>query len=281
MSDDYRVAGVMGWPVAHSRSPAMHRYWLERHGLAGDYVKLAVPPKNLARALRALPDLGFAGCNLTIPHKEAALDLVDAVDDQARAIGAVNTIIVRPHGMLQGFNSDAFGFIENLKAEAPQWRAAAGPAVVLGAGGAARAVVAALLDHGVDELRLVNRHRERAEQLASAYDGRVRVWDWEQRAAALAGGRLLVNTTSLGMHGTAPLDLPLADLPADAVVNDIVYTPLETPLLAAARKRGNPTVDGIGMLLHQGRPGFAGWFGIRPEVTPELRARVIATLGPA
>jgi shikimate dehydrogenase len=277
MSDDYRIAGVMGWPVAHSRSPVMHRYWLERHGLAGDYVKLPVPPERLARALRALPDLGFAGCNLTLPHKAAALGMVDVVDDQARAIGAVNTIIARPNGILHGFNSDAFGFIENLKAAAPHWRA--GPAAVLGAGGAARAVVAALLAEGVPELRLVNRHRDRAEQLAAAHDSRVRVLDWEQRAAALADVTLLVNTTSLGMAGMASLDLPLDDLPADAVVNDIVYTPLETPLLAAARRRGNPVADGLGMLLHQGRPGFAAWFGIRPEVTPELRARMLATLG--
>jgi shikimate dehydrogenase len=278
MSDAYRIAGVMGWPVAHSRSPVMHRYWLERHGLAGDYVKLPVTPENLARALRALPDLGFAGCNLTVPHKEAALGMIDVVDDQARAIGAVNTVFVAPNGILHGFNSDAFGFIENLKAGAPQWRAGSGPAMVLGAGGAARAVVAALLDHGVDEVRLLNRHRERAEQLALACDGRVRVLDWDQRAAALAGAGLLVNTTSLGMTGMASLDLPLDALPPDAVVNDIVYTPLETPLLAAARARKNPAVDGLGMLLHQGRPGFAAWFGIRPEVTPELRTRMVATL---
>jgi shikimate dehydrogenase len=278
VSEDYRVAGVMGWPVAHSRSPVLHRYWLERHGLAGDYVKLPVPPQNLARALRALPDLGFAGCNLTIPHKEAALGMVDVVDDQARAIGAVNTVIARENGVLHGFNSDAFGFIENLKAEAPRWRAAAGPALVLGAGGAARAAVAALLAEGVPALRLVNRHRDRAEQLAASQGDRIEVLDWDERAAALAAVTLLVNTTSLGMAGMASLDLTLDDLPADAIVYDIVYTPLETPLLAAARRRKNPTVDGLGMLLHQGRPGFAAWFGIRPEVTPELRARMVATL---
>ncbi|HEY5208385.1 MAG TPA: shikimate dehydrogenase [Stellaceae bacterium] len=279
MSDAGRLAGVMGWPVAHSRSPVLHRYWLERHGLTGDYVKLAVRPENLGRALRALPDLGFAGVNLTIPHKEAALALLDTIEPQARAIGAVNTVTVSDDGSLHGANSDAFGFIENLKEGAPDWRGPAGPALVLGAGGAARAAVAALLAAGVGELRLVNRNQARAELLAAGHDGRVRVLPWSQRAAALAGVRLLVNTTSLGMAGAPPLDLALDDLPADAVVNDIVYTPLETPLLAAARRRHNPVVDGLGMLLHQGRPGFAAWFGISPEVTPELRARLEATLG--
>jgi shikimate dehydrogenase len=280
MTDSYRLAAVMGWPVAHSRSPAMHRYWLERHGLDGDYVKLAVPPEKLARALRALPELGFAGCNLTIPHKEQALAIVDEADAQARAIGAVNTVTVRPGGTLYGSNSDAFGFIANLHAEAPAWRAAAGPAVVLGAGGAARAVVAALLADGVPELRLVNRNTERAAALARQLGAHLEVLPWAQRAASLSGASLLVNATSLGMTGSPPLDLVLDALPAAAVVNDIVYTPLETPLLAAARQRGNRAVDGLGMLMHQGRPGFAAWFGIEPQVTPELRARMLATLTP-
>jgi shikimate dehydrogenase len=279
-TDSYRLAGVMGWPVVHSRSPVMHRYWLERHGLAGDYVKLAVPPDRLRNALKSLPDLGFAGCNLTLPHKERALDIVDEVGPTARAIGAVNTVTVRPDGKLHGANSDAFGFIANLHAEAPKWKATAGPVVVLGAGGAARAVVAALLNEGVPELRLVNRNAERAVALAQAAGGKIELLPWEGRGAALAGANLLVNTTSLGMVGSPPLELSLDALPADAVVNDIVYTPLETPLLAAARRRGNRAVDGLGMLMHQGRPGFAAWFGIEPEVTPELRARMLATLTP-
>ncbi len=279
-ADSYRLAAVMGWPVAHSRSPVMHRYWLERHGLAGDYVKLAVPPERLGPALHALPNLGFAGCNLTIPHKEAALEFVDEVDPQARAIGAVNTITVRPDGKLHGANSDAFGFIANLKAEAPQWQASLGPAAVLGAGGAARAVVAALVAEGVPELRLVNRHQDRAATVAKQFGGRFAILPWEQRAAALADATLLVNATSLGMTGAPALDLPLDALPPDAVVNDIVYVPLETPLLTAARRRGNRVVDGLGMLMHQGRPGFAAWFGIEPEVTPELRARMVAALAP-
>jgi len=187
MNDSYRLAGVMGWPVAHSHSPVLHRYWLERHGLAGDYVKLAVPPQRLGPALRALPNLGFAGCNLTIPHKELALTFIDEVDPEARIIGAVNTIIVRSNGKLRGMNSDAFGFIANLHAEAPNWRPGAGPAVVLGAGGAARAVVSALLAAGVPQLRLVNRHQERAVTLRSAFDGDIEVTPWEERTAALDG----------------------------------------------------------------------------------------------
>lgn len=280
MNDSYRLAGVMGWPVAHSHSPVLQRYWLERHGVAGDYVKLAVPPQKLGPALHALPNLGFAGCNLTIPHKELALAFVDEVDPEAETIGAVNTIIVRSNGKLCGMNSDAFGFIANLHAEAPNWRAASGPAVVLGAGGAARAVVSALLAEAVPQLRLVNRHQDRALALKSAFNGNigVEVTPWEERAAALEGAALLVNATSLGMAGGPALDLPLDRLPPEAVVNDIVYTPLETPLLAAARRRGNRVVDGLGMLMHQGRLGFAAWFGIEPEVTPALRARMVATL---
>lgn len=280
MSAAYRLAAVMGWPVAHSRSPLIHRYWLERHGIAGDYVKLPVPPEKLAAALRALPALGFAGCNLTLPHKEQALSLVDEVEAEARLIGAVNTVTVRPDGTLLGANSDMFGFIANLKEGAPTWRAAAGPAVVLGAGGAARAVLAALIADGVPEIRLVNRHRERAEALARQFNDRVEVLPWDRRGQALSGAALLVNATSLGMTGAPALDVSLHALPAEAVVNDIVYTPLETPLLAAARRRGNIAVDGLGMLLHQARPGFAAWFGVEPNVTPELRARVAVTLAP-
>ncbi len=277
MSESYRLAGVMGWPVAHSRSPVMHRYWLAHHGIEGDYVKLPVRPENLARALRALPALGLAGCNLTIPLKEQALALVDRLDPLARRIGAVNTIAVAADGSLEGANTDAFGFIENLRAEAPQWRANVGAALVLGAGGGARAVVAALLDEGVPEVRLANRNLERADALAVSFGDKIRVVPWDHRARALAKLALLVNATSLGMAGSVPLDLPLGALPAEAVVADLVYVPLITPLLAAARERGNAIVDGLGMLMHQGRPGFAAWFGVKPEVTPELRKRMLAT----
>ncbi|MGO8917078.1 MAG: shikimate dehydrogenase [Stellaceae bacterium] len=271
-------AGVMGWPVAQSRSPVLHGFWLEQHAIDGEYVLLPVPPEALEQELRALPGRGFAGCNLTQPHKERALALVDRLDATARRIGAVNTVVVAADGALEGSNTDAFGFHANLTAALPGWTEAAGPAVVLGAGGGARAVVAALIDHGAPEIRLVNRHRARAEALAAALGGRIEVVDWRHRADALAGAALLVNTTSLGMAGHEPLALALDALPSGAVVNDIVYVPLRTALLAAAERRGNPTVDGLGMLLHQARPGFAAWFGVLPEVTPALRARVVASL---
>lgn len=279
LSGKARLAGVMGWPVEHSLSPRLHGYWLEQHGIDGAYVPLAVAPNDLPTALTALPALGFRGVNLTLPHKEQALNLCREVDDLARRIGAVNTIVVRD-GRLFGSNSDAFGFLENLKGGAPDWRAEAAPAVVLGAGGASRAVVVALADAGVPEVRLVNRTRERAEALAAALgplvDGALSVYGWDRREAALAEAGLVVNTTTLGMAGQPPLDLDLGALPVEAVVTDIVYTPLLTPLLQAARTRGNPLVDGLGMLLHQARPGFEAWYGVRPEVTPGLRDFVLS-----
>ena len=270
-----RLAGVFGWPVAHSRSPRLHGYWLDHYRIDGAYVPLAVPPEYLAEALRALPLLGFAGANVTLPHKERALGLVDEADAPARRIGAVNTVTVDDGGRLHGRNTDGFGFIENVRAGAPAW-APEGTAVVLGAGGTARAVAVALSDAGVREIRLVNRTEERAKAVADAVGNAVRVVPWAERARALAHAGLLVNTTTLGMTGQPPLDLDLAALPATAVVTDAVYDPVETPLLAAAKARGLTTVDGLGMLLHQARPGFEAWFGIAPEVTPELRAFVLA-----
>jgi len=270
-----RLAGVVGWPVGHSRSPRLHGYWLERYGIDGAYVPLAVEPGDLAACLRLLPRMGFRGVNVTLPHKEAALGVVDEADDQARRVGAVNTVIAREDGRLYGTNTDGHGFLANLGACQPGWRADAGPAVVLGAGGAARAVVAALLDRAVPEVRIVNRSRDRADALARdvvrAGDPPVTALDWEGRNEALAGAGLIVNCTVLGMSGQPALDLDLAAAPPDAVVADIVYTPLETPLLAAARARGCAVVDGLGMLLYQAVPGFAAWYGVTPEVTPELR----------
>jgi shikimate dehydrogenase len=271
-------AGVMGWPVDHSRSPVLHGFWLRQYGIEGEYTLLPVPPEGLETALRALPERKFAGCNLTLPHKEAALAIIDEVEAVARRIGAVNTIIVRRDGTLEGRNTDAFGFLANLQQAQPAWRATAGPAVVLGAGGGARAVVTALVGAGVAEIRLVNRHRERAMALAAALGAPVCIVDWADRSAALSGAALLVNTTSLGMAGQPPLLLALDALPTEAVVYDIVSVPLVTALLAAARARGNLVVDGLGMLLHQARHGFAAWFGVLPDVTPALRAAVAATL---
>lgn len=278
LSGKARVAGVMGWPVGHSRSPRLHGYWLEHYGIDGAYVPLPVKPDSLGRALAALPALGFAGVNLTLPHKEAALKFLTRIDRMAERIGAVNTVTVESDGALAGSNTDAFGFIENLKAGAPRWRAGDGPAVVLGAGGAARAVGVALLEAGVPEIRLVNRTRDRAEALAAALDPRCHAVGWVDRGESLKSINLLVNTTSLGMAGQPPLDLDLSRLPPSAIVNDIVYVPLETPLLAAARRRGNPVVDGLGMLLHQGRPGFKAWFGVDPDVTAGLRRALVEDL---
>jgi shikimate dehydrogenase len=276
-----RLAGIMGWPVVHSRSPLLHGFWLEQSGVDGAYLPLPVRPECIADALRALPILGFRGCNLTIPHKQTALSVVDRVEPLARRIGAVNTIIVAPDGTLEARNTDAFGFRENLREAAPKWDAAAGPAVILGAGGSARAVVAALSDAGVAEIRIVNRTLTRAETLArdlSTPRTRITVHSWDEASTVLQDAGLLVNTTSLGMTGEPPLILDLSRLPPSAPVVDIVYVPLETGLLATARQLGHPVVDGLGMLLHQGRPGFEAWFGTPVQVTPELRATILATL---
>jgi shikimate dehydrogenase len=273
-----KLAGVMGWPVTHSRSPRLHGFWLAQHDIDGAYLPLPVRPENLAAALKALPALGFAGVNLTVPHKEAALRLVERVSDEARRIGAVNTIVVGADGLLEGSNTDGYGFMAHLKAAAPLWRAKNSAAVILGAGGAARAIAVALLDAGVGEIRLVNRTLARAEALAAEFGKGVKAIGWVERSAALEDAGLLVNSTTLGMSGQPALEIDLRHLPATAVVYDIVYVPLETRLLAAARRRGHVAVDGLGMLLHQAVPGFAVWFGITPEVTPELREFVLAAL---
>jgi shikimate dehydrogenase len=265
----------MGWPVKHSRSPRLHGFWLEKYGIDGVYVPFGVAPNDLPAALRALRALGLAGVNLTVPHKEIALPVVDHVDSLARRIGAVNTVVVRGDGSIEGTNTDAFGFIESVRTGAPVWSPDA-PATIVGAGGAARAVIVALIDEGVRAIRIVNRTRDRAARLAEEFGATA--CDWGDWRAALDGAGLLVNTTTQGMTGQPALDIDLAALPRSAVVNDIVYAPLETPLLAAARRRGNRVVDGLGMLLHQARPGFRAWFGVDPEVTPDLRAHVVAGL---
>lgn len=275
LSGAARLAGVIGWPVKHSRSPRLHGYWLATHGVDGAYVPLAVEPARFADALRGLLACGFRGANVTIPHKEAAFALCDEVADSARRAGAVNTLVFES-GRVLGSNTDGFGFLESLREQAPGFDPRSGPAVLLGAGGAARAIGAALLDAGCPRLVLVNRTRGRAEALAEALGGPVAVAETPPLSDAL----LLVNTTSLGMAGQPPLLLDLAPLPPGAVVADIVYVPLETPLLAAARARGLAAVDGLGMLLHQARPGFAAWFGVAPQVDAGLRAFVAQDIPP-
>jgi shikimate dehydrogenase len=277
-----RLAGIMGWPVAHSRSPLLHSFWLEETGIDGAYLPLPVRPEHIEAALRALPILGFRGCNLTIPHKQAALSVVDRVEPLARRIGAVNTIIVARDGTLEARNTDAYGFRENLREAVPDWHPGFGPVVILGAGGSARAVVAALTDAGVSEIRIVNRTISRAEAVArdlSTAKARITVHSWGEVSRVQRDAGLLVNTTSLGMTGEPPLVLELLLSPSAPVV-DIVYVPLETGLLAAARRRGHPVVDGLGMLLHQGRPGFEAWFGAPVCVTLALRAAIVSTLAP-
>lgn len=274
----YILAGVMGWPVAHSRSPLIHNHWIAEHGMRGAYVLLPVRPDRLETALRGLPALGFAGCNLTIPHKVECMRWLDAVEPGAQRIGAVNTIVVTPEGSLVGRNTDAFGFIESLHQEQPQWRPSAGPACVIGAGGAARAVLSALLDDGVPTVRLCNRSPGKAQQLAEEFGPRVLAVAWAERHDALDGATLLVNTTNQGMHDQAALDISLDRLPTHAVVADIIYVPLVTPLLAAAQARGNPNMHGLGMLLHQARPAFEAWFGLRPDVSPALWQKALSSL---
>ena len=271
----FALAGVIGWPISHSRSPRIHNHWLKLYGITGTYLPLAVAPGHLQAALAGLPALGFKGCNVTLPHKVDALKWVDEVDANARRMGAINTVVVQADGSLKGFNNDGFGFIQSLLDGKPDWRADAGPITVLGAGGAARAVVLSLAERGAREIRLINRTLDTSQALAQEFGAPVIALPWSERHSALADISLLVNTTSLGMQGKEPLDLDLTALPAHAYVCDVIYAPLETPLLAAARARGNTTVNGLGMLLHQARPAFAAWFGVMPEVTDELRRAVL------
>jgi len=273
LSGSGRVAGIVGWPVTHSRSPRLHGFWLDRHAIDGAYVPLAVRPEQFATAIRGLVAAGFAGCNVTAPHKLSAFEICDAVDESAHRAGAVNTLVFSD-GRITGSNTDGYGFLANLRAHGIE--VMDGPALVLGAGGAARAVAAALLGAGID-VTIANRTRAKAEALARDLPG-LRIVDWQHRGTALADQALVVNTTSLGMSGHDPLGLDLSQAPDKLVVADIVYVPLETPLLAAARGRGLRAVEGLGMLLHQAVPGFHAWFGVRPQVDEELRRFVAAGL---
>jgi shikimate dehydrogenase len=278
MQEKYLMAGVMGHPVMHSRSPALHNYWLKQHGLLGHYMPLAIAANDIEKALRALPALGFAGCNLTMPHKEKAIPVMDRVSPLVRKIGAMNCVVVGADGSLEGNNFEAFGYTESLAQEIPGWRADLGPVVILGAGGGARAVAAGLVERGAKDIRVINRSPERADKLAADLGAPIVTLPWSMREEALRDAALVINSTSQGMKGHSALDIRLDALPAAAAVSDLIYTPRETPFLEQARRRGNHTVNGLGMLLNQARPAFKAWFGIMPEVTPELRASIEATL---
>lgn len=269
------LAGVIGNPIAHSKSPALHGHWLKTYDIAGHYVPLEVEADALGDVLKAMPKMGFVGCNVTIPHKERVMQFVDQITDRATLIGAVNTLIFLNDGSILGDNTDGYGFIENLRQGAREWDASAGPAVVLGAGGAARAVVASLLDAGAPEILLTNRTRVRADKLREDFGARVKVVEWVQAGNILEEGATLVNTTSLGMTGKSELRVPMDGLHKETVVTDLVYTPLTTNFLRTANEIGCVTVDGLGMLLHQAVPGFERWFGRRPVVDDETRRVVL------
>lgn len=268
---------VIGWPIEHSRSPLIHGHWLDQHGIDGSYTRQSVAPDDFDEFVRAMPDHGFAGGNVTVPHKEAALKCAEVADEAARQIGAANTLWFED-AKLHASNTDAYGFLANLDEGAPGWDEARPVVVVLGAGGASRAILHALLSRGVSEIRLLNRTLSRAKELAAHFGGRIRVMDWETRNTQLAGCGVLVNTTTLGMTGAPALQIDLAGLSEAAVVTDLVYAPLQTQLLKRAGDKGLRCVDGLGMLLHQAVPGFEKWFGVRPKVTSELRARIAADI---
>ena len=270
------LAAVIGHPIAHSRSPALHGYWLKRYGIRGHYIPLDIAPHDFAEALRLMPRMGYVGCNVTIPHKEALLSVADIVTDRAALIGAANTVIFRKDGKIQADNTDGIGFLNNLRQEAPGWDAADGPAAVFGAGGAARAVISALLEAGAPEVRVANRTRTRADILRHDFGSRVVVVDWNAGGEMISDAATVVNTTSLGMAGKSEFRTPLNKINPAALATDIVYTPLETPFLKAASEAGCRVVDGLGMLLHQAVPGFERWFGTRPVVDEETRQAVLS-----
>jgi len=274
-----QLAAVIGWPVRQSLSPRMHNYWLRQYGLAGVYVALPIAPENFAVCVAALPLMGFTGASVTVPHKQAAFALAAVLDDDARITGAVNTLIFES-GAVRGLNTDVRGFAASLAAGLGSAVAASGPVAVLGAGGAARAIVLALARAGAPEIRLVNRTKPRSQALAATLDqfAKIKLIDWGDWEAAFEGAQLVVNTTSLGMTGKPPLELSLDPLPSQAAIADIVYNPLQTPLLRAAQARGHRTLDGLGMLMHQAVPAFAAWFGVSPDVTAELRAELVKAL---
>lgn len=278
MTDHPRIplAAVIGSPIAHSRSPRLHGYWLRRYGIAGHYVPLDVAQADLETVIRALPKAGFVGCNITIPHKEAILALADTVTDRAALIGAANTLVFRKDGRIWADNTDGYGFTANLRQNAPNWTPGDGPAAVIGAGGAARAVIAALLEVGVPEIRLANRTKARAEALRTEFGAKIVVHDWVQAGNMMEDAVTVVNTSSLGMVGKPEFRVPLDALSPRATVTDLVYAPLRTRLLTEAEANGCTVVDGLGMLLHQAVPGFERWFGKKPDVDQEARDAALA-----
>lgn len=272
-----KIAGVMGWPVDHSKSPKLQNYWLSQYDIDGAYIPLPVDPQQLGTAVEGLKSLGFQGCNVTVPHKEKIMPFMDELSARAQKIGAVNTVIVQEDGRLKGDNTDGFGYMAHLHQSVPSWTASSGPVMVIGAGGAARAIIVALIEAGVPEIRLINRTESRAVGLAESLEGPITVIPWAEKDANLADVTLLTNTTTLGMKGQSALEIDLTLLPQTAVVYDIVYVPLVTDLLRQAQEKGCQTVDGLGMLLHQARPGFKAWFGEDPEVTAALHSYILST----
>jgi shikimate dehydrogenase len=277
MAGEFILAGVMGWPIAQSRSPVMHNYWIEKYQLSGRYVPLAVKPERLADAIRGLPALGFRGCNLTMPHKQYAMTMIDSLTDTARRIGAVNCIVVGDDGRMSGTNHDGNGYVMSVQEVAPHWKPSDGPIAILGAGGAARAIIVALLERGATEIRLINRTVEKAERIAKELDPAIKPISWDQRSDAIGDVALLVNATNQGMAGSPALDISLDRLSPQTLVSDLIYVPPQTSFLAAAKARGNVTINGLGMLLHQARPAFQAWFGVMPEISADLRATIMAT----
>ena len=276
-SNQFKLAGVMGMPIFQSRSPISHNHWIAVHGIQAAYGHLPVQIDQVEAAVRGLAALGLAGCNITLPHKVKAMPLMDHLTPTAQRVGAINCIVVQDDGSLHGHNNDGYGYVQSIKDDKPDWRADAGPITLLGAGGAARAVIIALIDAGTPEIRLLNRSRDKAEQLAALNPQVVKVHDWSERHAALAGAAMLINTTNQGMYDQPPLDLVLDDLPRTALVSDLIYVPLETPLIKAAKARGHVAINGLGMLLNQAVPAFEAWFGIKPVIDAALRQKILDT----
>jgi shikimate dehydrogenase len=276
-SNRFKLAGVMGMPIFQSRSPIIHNHWIALHGIKAAYGHFPVQIDQVESAIRGLSALGLAGCNITLPHKVKAMALMDHLTPMAQRVGAINCIVVQADGSLHGHNNDGYGYLQSIRDEKPDWRADAGPITLLGAGGAARAVIMALIDAGAKEIRLLNRTRDKAQELAALNPTVVKVHDWSERHAALAGAAMLINTTNQGMYDQPPLDLVLDDLPGTALVSDLIYVPLETPLIKAAKARGHVAINGLGMLLNQAVPAFEAWFGVKPVIDAALRQKILAT----